>query len=137
MAMKVILRVLVFALGFSMLANHQAWGEQDCYNEKELVKIKCKENIDVVGLYVRPLLGEKCCKAVDASDMVCVCGAFTKKELGGISSIKLVHIARDCGHPVPAGTKCGSKYLILLIFLTYINPCTIGLVGYNINSLLH
>ncbi|KAF8776519.1 hypothetical protein HU200_003234 [Digitaria exilis] len=118
MAMKVILRVLVFALVFCMLANHQASGEMDCYGQKENVKLKCKKSIDIIGYFVRPRLGDKCCQAVDASDMVCVSGAFTEEELKKISCIYFFHVAKDCGHPLPVGTKCGSKYLILLLFFS-------------------
>ncbi|KAF8702705.1 hypothetical protein HU200_032531 [Digitaria exilis] len=119
MAMKVILRVLVFALVLCMLANHQASGETDCYDQKTNVKLKCKKNIDITRFYEPPQLGDKCCQAVGVSDMVCVCGAFTNEELQSekISCIYLFHVAKNCGHPLPAGTQCGSKYLILLFFL--------------------
>jgi hypothetical protein len=38
MAPKVVLQVMVFALVFSMLATRPAWGEQDCYAEKDAVR---------------------------------------------------------------------------------------------------
>lgn len=94
--MKVILRVLVFALVFCMLAKHQASGEKDCHDQKKNVKLKCRKNIDISGFYVRPRVGDKCCQAVDAADMVCVCGAFTEKELEveKISCIYLFHLQK-------------------------------------------
>jgi hypothetical protein len=34
-----------FALAVTMIATHQAWGETDCYEEKESVKHKCSRSI--------------------------------------------------------------------------------------------
>ncbi|KAF8669935.1 hypothetical protein HU200_051117 [Digitaria exilis] len=106
MAIKVILRVLVFTIVFSMLPKHQAWGETDCYGEKYSVLERCKENLKKVA-YVPPKLGDECCRTVAVSDMVCVCGVLTEEEMEQIRSLSVILIARDCGHPLPAGTKCG------------------------------
>jgi hypothetical protein len=110
---KVILQVLVFALIFSMLVTHQAWGEVDCYFDKKLVKNKCERNIKMRGDYIHP--GNECCNAVRRSDMVCVCLKMSLEEEARISMAKMVMVARDCGKPIPPKSKCGSKYLILFI----------------------
>jgi hypothetical protein len=115
----------VFVLVSTMLAEHQAWGERDCHGEKVAVKRGCKKNIKFGVAYDRPMLGDGCCSTVvDVPTMVCICGILTKQDIREISSVSLVRVARDCGHPLPAGTKCGSKCFILLFFLQI--PCTIG-----------
>jgi hypothetical protein len=113
MVVKVILRILVFALVLTMLENNQARGEKDCYHEKLSIKQKCKKSIKLDGSYVRPMPGDTCCKEVTASDMVCVCRVLTPGDFFEISSIRLVNVARECGNPLPVGFKCGSKWLIL------------------------
>jgi hypothetical protein len=35
MAIKVTFQILMFALAFAIFTTHQAWGEQDCHDEKE------------------------------------------------------------------------------------------------------
>ncbi|KAF8652033.1 hypothetical protein HU200_062976 [Digitaria exilis] len=131
MAIKVILRVQVFALlVFSMLAKHQARGEKDCYDQQNSVKYRCKKNLKFVGPYISPVPGDECCRTVAISDMVCICGILSEEEITQISSASLILIAKDCGHPLPVGTKCGSKCLILLLF-SMKNPCIIGHVLLN------
>nr|TKW06593.1 hypothetical protein SEVIR_7G250000v2 [Setaria viridis] len=108
MAIEVILRALVYVLVFTMLVDNQAWGEKNCYPEKESVKYRCMKHIKFGTRYLPPLLGNKCCRTVAVSDMVCICGILTEEEIREISSFKLVRVARDCGHPLPVGTKCGT-----------------------------
>lgn len=106
---KVILRLMAFSLVFSMLVTHQACGEEDCYEDKEAVKSRCKKSINIVGNFVEPTA--KCCEKVRASNMACICRKITAKEqLLVLSVVKLVQVARKCGNPVAAGSKCGSKY---------------------------
>ncbi|TVU15250.1 hypothetical protein EJB05_38775, partial [Eragrostis curvula] len=106
MATKVIHEALVLALVFTMLTTHQAWGEYDCHGEKELVKSKCKKTITMVGDYIPP--DDNCRRAVEASDMACICRILSLEEQNKICVVKLVWLAGECGKPVPAGEKCGT-----------------------------
>ncbi|TVT96971.1 hypothetical protein EJB05_57802, partial [Eragrostis curvula] len=103
---KLVPQIMLFALVFTnIIATHQAWGEKECYGEKESIKHKCKENISIIDDYVRP--GQECCHVVKESDMICVCRILSIEEESTISAVKLFYVARDCGNPVPVGKKCG------------------------------
>lgn len=102
---KLILQVLLFVIVFTMIATHQSWGEKDCYGEKEKVKSRCRESIAIED-DIPP--DHECCKAVKESDMICVCRILRIDEETNISAVKLVHVAKTCGKPVPVGNKCGS-----------------------------
>ncbi|TVU15149.1 hypothetical protein EJB05_38656, partial [Eragrostis curvula] len=118
---KLVPQIMLFALVFTnIIATHQAWGEKECYGEKESIKHKCKENISIIDDYVRP--GQECCHVVKESDMICVCRILSIEEESTISAVKLFYVARDCGNPVPVGKKCGSKCLIILTLDYYNTP---------------
>jgi hypothetical protein len=93
---KVILQLMVFSLAFTMLVTRQAWGEEDCYQDKE-VKSKCKNTIRHGGDYVQPSV--ECCATVRKSNMACICR----------------NLSAD--NPVAVGSKCGGMYQILFILL--------------------
>jgi hypothetical protein len=63
---KVILQLIVFSLVFTMLVTRQAWGEEDCYQDKEEIKSKCKDAISLGDDYVQP--SAVCCAAVRKSN---------------------------------------------------------------------
>lgn len=113
MTIKVIFRVLVFAFVLAMFTTHQAWGEGYCDKEKKLVLIKCRKNVELGTDYVPP--NRKCCDDVKTSDMVCVCCTLTRDEEYHVSGVKLADAAEECGKPVPARNKCGSKHIVLFI----------------------
>ena len=108
LATKATLGLLAFALVFIMLATHPAWGEQDCYAEKDAVIRRCMETIIFIGDYIDP--SNICRATVQQSDMACVCRVISDSEQRKISVVKLVRLARQCDKPVPVGSKCGSKY---------------------------
>ncbi|OEL27589.1 hypothetical protein BAE44_0011399, partial [Dichanthelium oligosanthes] len=103
-------------LYFLALANHQVWSEKDCYHEKELAKIACTKSIAIVGPYVRPRPGDKCCTTVKASDMVCICRKLSKEEERKISAVRLVDVAEDCKKPIPVGSIYASKSVMVYIY---------------------
>jgi hypothetical protein len=55
-----------------MIATHQAWGENDCYEDKESVKHKCSTSIATHDdHYIHP--GRECClRCEKKSDLVCL-----------------------------------------------------------------
>ncbi|TVU15332.1 hypothetical protein EJB05_38848, partial [Eragrostis curvula] len=105
--MAVSLQILALALVVTTtFTAHEAWAERDCHHEKVLVMYKCSVTLAVGTDYVDP--SNKCRRAVESSDMVCVCGIIEVIDQLTISVAKLVRLARECGNPVPAGTKCGN-----------------------------
>lgn len=101
---------MVFCLVFAMLVTYQAWGEKDCYQDKEKVKSRCKDSISIVGDYAEP--SAKCCATVRKSNMACICNNLSAQEqLLVLSVVKLVQVARECWNPVAPGNKCGNKCL--------------------------
>ncbi|KAF8702269.1 hypothetical protein HU200_033037 [Digitaria exilis] len=117
MGIKVMLHAVIFSLVFSMLVKHQVWGEYDCYREKVAVMLKCNNSIKKGGPYVRPRPGDKCCTTVQASDTACICRLLTTDDEETVEPKRLVKAAYHCGKPVPVGSKCGSKSIILFTFL--------------------
>jgi hypothetical protein len=118
MGIGVVLQLVVFALVLNnMLAKHHVGGEQNCHGEKVLVMIKCHNSIKRGGPYVLPRPGDNCCTIVKASDTACICRILTDKDEITVDPKRLVKVADRCGKPVPAGNKCGSKFIILLFFL--------------------
>ena len=89
MAVSVTLQLVVFALVFTMFGTHQAWGVQDCYREKDLVKERCMETIKIGAPYVPPT--ESCRHTVGQSDMTCICRILTIEELLIVNAAKIVH----------------------------------------------
>ncbi|TVU08555.1 hypothetical protein EJB05_41964 [Eragrostis curvula] len=96
MATKEILRIFVLALIFSTYISHKAWGDQECYTEKENIEKGCKTSIKTRGNYVFP--STMCCDVVRASDMVCVCRILSDTDEHVISAIKLVQVALVKSH---------------------------------------
>ena len=117
MNIKLILQPLVFALFFTSFRTHQTWGEQDCYEEKRLVILYCGGTISNVGPYEPPTNG--CLLVCRKADMPCICRVLNYKDECLISAVKLVQLAKECGYPLPVGSKCGSKYLILCNIFYY------------------
>lgn len=111
MNIKLILQPLVFALLFTSFRTHQTWGEQDCYEEKRWVILYCGGTISNVGPYEPPT--NSCLLVCRKADMPCICRVLNYKDECLISAVKLVQLAKACGYPLPVGSKCGSKYLIL------------------------
>ncbi|KAF8714794.1 hypothetical protein HU200_027322 [Digitaria exilis] len=107
MALKVMLQGLVFSLAFAMFTTHHACGEGDCHVEKILVLRACRKTVIIGVEYEHPT--NKCRRAVQKSDMVCICRTLSIEEEYFVSAAKLVLLARECGKPVPPGTPCGSK----------------------------
>jgi len=89
------------------------WGEEDCYQEKNLVLLKCRKTLIVGKPYVGPSIS--CIHAVGHSRMNCVCEKLTVGEQDEISARKLVRLARECHNPVSGGIKCGSKCIKIYI----------------------
>ena len=71
MAIKVTFQILTFALAFAILITHQAWGEQDCHDQKEDVEKRCMNSIKIDGDYEPP--SRQCRQTVERSDMACIC----------------------------------------------------------------
>ena len=107
MAIKAIIHVLVFCLVFTTFTAHKACGEDDCYQEKRLVILSCKETNEIGTPYVEP--NTKCRNAVQNSNMPCICRNIRVEEEHFISVSKLVKLARECHNAVPPKSKCGSK----------------------------
>ncbi|TVU20115.1 hypothetical protein EJB05_36308 [Eragrostis curvula] len=97
MAIKVF-KLIVLVLVFIMLAMHTTIGEKDCYNEKFLVKAVCHNSIKLSGPYVPP--NDPCRAAVEASDVLCICGIFKAADEVAISMTKFVELAKDCNKPL-------------------------------------
>ena len=112
MTTKVILQLMVYVLVFTILMTHQAWGEDDCYDEKDKVKHDCMKTLDISKDWEEP--SHKCRRTVQKSDMACICRIITIEEQIKISMGKLVRLARECGKIIPDESKCGRKYQILL-----------------------
>jgi hypothetical protein len=105
---KVILQLMVFSLVFTMLVTRQAWGEEDCYLDKEEIKSKCKDAISLGGDYVQP--SAECCAAMRKSNMACICRNLSADEqLRVLSVSKLIRVSRQCHNPVAVGSKCGGN----------------------------
>jgi hypothetical protein len=112
---KVMLRVLVFSLLFTMLSTHQALGnKENCDKDKDFIKRQCEKCIGVGRKFPTTQL---CCNAIKRADMACVCRSITLEEQLTISVVKVVDVAKECGNPVPPGNKCGSEYLTLIFCL--------------------
>ncbi|AQK42482.1 Putative bifunctional inhibitor/lipid-transfer protein/seed storage 2S albumin superfamily protein [Zea mays] len=103
---KVMLRVLVFSLVFTMLSTHQALGnKENCDKDKDFIKRQCERCIGVGRKFPTTKL---CCNAIKRADMACVCRSITLEEQLTISVMKVVDVAKECGNPVPPGNKCGT-----------------------------
>ena len=115
MSPKAMLQLVVFSLVFTTFTAHQAWGEKDCYQQRDLVKRDCDKTIKINEPYKPPTA--ECIGAVKLSDMVCICRILTPDDEKEISAPKLLRLAEECNRPVPVGSKCGCKYLIVFMFL--------------------
>ncbi|KAG2632425.1 hypothetical protein PVAP13_2NG093300 [Panicum virgatum] len=101
-----IIRLLVFALVFTLFIMPHAWGEQDCYHEKDVFLHKCALSIKRGLAYLPP--NPICCRVVRKIDMTCVCRVIQPPEEENIDVRHAYFVSQDCGKPVPAGNKCGS-----------------------------
>ncbi|TVU20225.1 hypothetical protein EJB05_36424, partial [Eragrostis curvula] len=91
---------------FTILMVSQVLGEQDCYGEKVLVKERCMKSIKLGEPYIPPT--QSCIRAVEKSDMTCICRILTTEDQLEISVAKTLRLADECNKPVPAGSKCGN-----------------------------
>lgn len=103
-----IVHLLVFALVLAMFTTHQALGA-DHKKEKEVIIEKCLAYIKHGG---HPVYNPKpdCRHAIEQADMVGVCGVITSVDEHKISIYKLIELCFYVHKPIPAKTKCGSKY---------------------------
>lgn len=111
------LRLMVLLIVVTMFTSHQAWGEQDCHEDKETILMVCYDSIEINGDYVPPT--NICRRAVEKYDMACICRILKPGEEVVISAFKLVRLARDCGKTLPIRSKCGSKDLMLFKYIFY------------------
>jgi hypothetical protein len=110
MTTKSITQFLVFAFAFILLPH--GWGETDCHLQKLQFMHTCYMHIRRNTGYLKPI--SICCKIVRTSDMVCVCRSIRDEDEKTIDGKKAYFVSRDCGNPVPAGNKCGSKCLLYI-----------------------
>lgn len=122
MDIHAIIRHLVFVL--VICTTHQAWAVHDCSHDKELVFMYCMRSISISApSYVTP--SASCRGVVRSCDMTCVCSIITPTEQEKLIDVaRLIHLAEDCGKPIPRGSKCGSKYQNSATF-KIANSCTI------------
>ena len=102
---------MVYALVFTIIMTHQAFGEDDCYHEKDKVKHDCIKTLDINKDWEEP--SHKCRETVQKSDMACICRIISIDEQIKISMGKLVRLARERGKTIQGGSKCGRKYQVL------------------------
>ncbi|TVU50307.1 hypothetical protein EJB05_01674, partial [Eragrostis curvula] len=72
-----------------------ALAEEDCHGDKELVKVQCRKTLEVLGPYVDPK--PSCIRAVEQSDMACICRIITPEEEIYISIISLYYSTAIAG----------------------------------------
>ncbi|KAF8650527.1 hypothetical protein HU200_021676 [Digitaria exilis] len=111
MSVKVAIQLLVFYFVFTMFTAQHVWGEQDCYEEKRLLKQHCLRSIINMGRYLPPTA--ICMIVVETSDMNCICRVINDEDEQALNMEKIVRLARECGNPV-TDEKCGSKYTKIL-----------------------
>jgi hypothetical protein len=78
MTTKAIIHLLFFALIFATFTAHEAWGDKDCYDEKQRFKHECNANIKTDGNYERP--ETMSCDTVRSVDMACVHRTISSEE---------------------------------------------------------
>ena len=111
-----ITRLQVLALVFTLfITMPHAWGEKDCYDEKDAFLQKCAWSIKRGLAYMPP--HPICCRTIQKIDMTCVCGAIVPDEEETVDVRHAYFVSRDCHKPVPAGNKCGSKCLLILFII--------------------
>ncbi|KAJ1277507.1 hypothetical protein BS78_04G009300, partial [Paspalum vaginatum] len=104
------MKSIALGLIFTMLVTHQAWGDQDCYHEKDLVIEECMHTLKLHHPYVEP--SNKCRSLVQSTDMDCVCRVLNTQDEARIDPRKIIRLPRECGMTLTVGGKCGSKCLI-------------------------
>jgi hypothetical protein len=98
MAMKGVINIhVVCAFVFTIFRTGEAFDNYDCLLEKDLAMSKCMKTIRKEGDYIPP--EEKCRKAVEHSDMVCICHILNRNDEKHVDPKKLVHLARECNKP--------------------------------------
>ena len=107
------LELMVLGVVLIMFTSHKAWGEQDCYADKNTIKRVCINSIKISGNYVPP--SYLCRHLVGTSDMACICRVLWPSDEHVVSTAKLIRLASDCGQALSVGSKCGSKYYYLII----------------------
>lgn len=115
MSLKVTLQLLVLSLVFTIFTAYQARGEKDCYHQRDTFKHECMETIKINQPYKPP--SDECIYEVKLSDMICICRILTKDDEKEIAVDKVIRLAAECYRPLPAGSKCGCKFPVVLIFL--------------------
>jgi hypothetical protein len=112
---KLILQTMVFSIVFTMFATHRAWGERDRYKEKLALLFNCRQTLARGTAYEEPKQTYRATVKHRKIDMVCICSIITAEDEQKISVEKLLRLARECGKPLPAGSSCGSKCLMICV----------------------
>lgn len=107
--------LLVAGILVLISSNSQVMAAHDCKNKSALGSLvsQCSNYVKKSGPKHKPL--PSCCKAVNAVDVGCVCALVTKDVEEMIDMEKVVYVARFCGKKIKSGTKCGSKFMYILI----------------------
>lgn len=69
----------------------------------------CKRYIKANRIRVVPFPSRRCCQAVEAVDLYCICREIPARLEQYVSMRKVSIVAGDCGHPIQSGTQCGRK----------------------------
>lgn len=109
MVLKVVRQALIFGLLFSLLSINQAWGEKDCYGEKDSIIYNCRKTLAIHTDWVDP--SNECRHIVEKSDIMCICSILVPHDEIVTRIDKFFRLAHFCGKQIPEGTKCGRKYL--------------------------
>ncbi|KAL4204302.1 hypothetical protein AMTRI_Chr01g131450 [Amborella trichopoda] len=122
-----LLIVLAMAMAMAMVVRSQdepamamvvrSQDEPDCENDINQLTSQCLEYVKKDGPQLPP--SGRCCSAVQAANMPCVCKHVTKEIDQYISVTKVIYVAKHCNRPLPSGTKCGNKKPCEILFLRY------------------
>ncbi|CAN8246777.1 unnamed protein product [Cochlearia groenlandica] len=97
--------VILFMLSLSFTLETVA-AESYCHAQRRVLVNQCK------GLVFRRSPTPGCCVRIRKTPMWCVCSIVTPQLAALVNPNDLnyiVGVIRQCGRPVPHGTKCGSK----------------------------
>jgi hypothetical protein len=108
MTTKAIIHLLFFALIFATFTAHEAWGDKDCYDEKQRFKHECNTNIKRGRNYERP--SKSCCDTVRSVDMACVHRTISSEEKE-LSVQEISFLSMACNNSVQVAKKYGGNYI--------------------------
>lgn len=115
-SMKLLQLIMVVGVvGIMFASSHKALGEQDCYADKRTILRVCINSIKISGDYDPP--SYLCRHLVGTSDMACICRVLWPSDEHIVSAAKLIRLASDCGQALHVGSKCGSKYIYIYIYI--------------------